>query len=76
MKSQNKKSGFTLVEIAFALAILATSTVMILTGVLSAKQRQSQDEDMLVAVLLSNNKMVEVENQIEEDIARKKFPDE
>lgn len=71
-----RKSGFTIIEVAFALALLASTAVMIGTGIMSAKLKQNQDEDMLTGVFLANNKMIELETEIDEDIAKNKFPDE
>ena len=73
---QTNKQGFTLIEIAFSLAILSSAILIIMSGLLTAKVKQNEDEDLLMGVILANNKMVEVELQLEEDMARGKFPDE
>lgn len=71
-----KKNGFTLIEILIAVGIFATVSIILLTGFISASQVNTDDERLLQVVFLANNKMAELENEIQEDIARGKFPDE
>lgn len=71
-----KKNGFTLIEILIAVGIFATVSLVLLSGFTTASQVNSDDERLLQVVLLAGNKMAELENEIQEDIARGKFPDE
>lgn len=71
-----KKNGFTLIEILIAVGIFATVSIILLSGFIMASQVNTDDEKLLQVVLLANNKMAELENEIQEDIARGKFPDE
>lgn len=74
-KYLNSKQGFTLIEILMALGIFAGSVAMLMGSVTSAMTVQSRNEERIQAVWLANNKMVEVQNEIEEEIEKKKFPD-
>lgn len=68
--------GFSLIEILIALGILASAIATIMGGVGTAMSMQSRDEKMLQAVWLANNRMTELQAEIQADIEKKKFPDE
>ena len=83
MESRNRRQhliknshGFSLIEILIALGILAGAMMTTAVAVYSAMDHQTQNEERLQAILLANNKMVEVEAQIEADMEKKKFPQE
>lgn len=68
--------GFSLLEILIAVGIFASMTVIFLTTVTHFASVNTEDEQLLQTVLLANNKMVELENEIKEDLSRGKFPDD
>jgi len=72
---KNEK-GFSLLEILISLGILASSLTIIMTGVWTTLKFQTKDEELLQAIFLANNKMVEIEAQLETDMTKNKFPQE
>lgn len=73
--SRHDNRGFSLLEILIALGVLASSLSILMTGVWSSLKFQTRDEEMLRAVHLANNKMAEVELEIEQGMERGLFPD-
>jgi prepilin-type N-terminal cleavage/methylation domain-containing protein len=68
--------AFTLIEILIAVGILAGAIASIMPLIEVSSMLSVEDEKMLKAVTLANNKMLEVETEILADINRGKFPDE
>lgn len=68
--------GFSLLEILIALGVLASSLSILMTGVWSSLKFQTRDEELLRAVFLANNRMAEIELELETDMEKNKFPDE
>lgn len=68
--------GFSLMEILIALGIMASAVATLMGGVGTAMMMQNRDEEMLQAVWLANNKMSEVQAEIEADLEKSKFPEE
>lgn len=73
---RNNDHGFSLLEILIALGVLASSLSILMTGVWTSLKFQTRDEELLQAVFLANNRMAEVELEIEADMEKNKFPDE
>lgn len=71
-----KEKGFSLLEILISLGILASSLTIIMSGVWTTLKFQTKNEELLQAVFLANNKMVEVEAELEAGIAKNNFPQE
>jgi len=71
-----KQCGFSLLEILIAVGILAGAVATVMPQVNVAAMLSVKDNEMLQAVLLANNKMVELEQEINDDMKRGKFPDE
>ena len=76
IKLLKNKYAFTLVEILVAVGILAGSVATIMPMVEVSAMLSVEDEKMLRAVTLANNRMVELEMELMADTARGKFPDE
>jgi prepilin-type N-terminal cleavage/methylation domain-containing protein len=68
--------GFTLIEILIAVGIFAAATMVFISSVAKSVEINVEDEIILQVALLANNKMIEVETELQEDITRGKFPDE
>lgn len=68
--------GFSLLEILIAVGLLATMVASLLPTVDVASRRSVEDTEFLSAVYLANNRMVALEQELGEDMARGKFPDE
>lgn len=75
-KNHKNQYGFSLLEILFALGALVSALVILTVGVSRSLQFQTKDEELLQAVFLINNRMVELQDEIESDIARGVFPEE
>ena len=69
-------SGFSLMEILIAVGILAAAAVTLLSGAATSVQVNNDNEKTLKAVTLATNKMTEIENDIDEDIAKGIFPED
>lgn len=67
--------GFSLLEIMVAVAILATSFVVLLSSQGSSFNKSERAEDLSQATLLARMKMAELQIELEKDIAKNKFPD-
>ena len=70
------KTAFTLIEILVAIGILAGAIASLMPLINVSAMLSVEDERMLQAVTLANNKITEIERDIEADIKRGKFPDE
>ncbi|MCP5464601.1 MAG: prepilin-type N-terminal cleavage/methylation domain-containing protein [Deltaproteobacteria bacterium] len=70
------QQGFTLIEILMAVGILATAAISLMGVVTDSADMGAKDEKRLAVTMLAGNKMIELENEFQEDIARGKFPDE
>ena len=75
-KALRNQKGFTLLEILIATSLFAASATVILNGVLTANQYSIRDRNLLQASMLANNKMIEIENDIQLQISRGGFPDD
>lgn len=75
MKNE-KRNGFTLIEILIALGILAGSAGLLLSQVEMSARLTAKDEALVRAVTLANNKMVEIQGDLEEDVRKGNLPDE
>ncbi len=76
MKTLNKQTGFSLLEVMIAIAILATSLVVLLnfqsTAVLSSGRAQS----LSVATLLARHQMAQLIIQLEENMVKQGLPED
>lgn len=72
----SRHSGFSLLEILIAVAILSTSLVILLSGQGSSYLFSERAERITVATFLSRQRMAEIEIELEEDLAKNKLPDE
>lgn len=68
--------GFSLLEIMVAVAILATSMVVLMALQGSTLLASGRAERLSQATYLARQKMVETEIEIEEDLAKNKFPEQ
>lgn len=68
--------GFTLMEIMIAVAIMAGAVTSLLLAEGSAIRASARAEQLTEATLLVKKKMIELELDIEKDLARNKAPDE
>lgn len=74
-KNSKNKSGFTLIEVVLALAILGMSFA-VLFGLAGTSMRTSaRAETVTIATMLARQKMAEEMIRIEKDAAEGKFPD-
>lgn len=76
MKRLHSQLGFTLLEILLASGLFAITVVVILNGVLFASDLKIRDKNLLRAAFLANQKMVELQMQLDDDIDSGLFPDE
>ncbi len=76
MKRLRSQQGFTLFEILIATGLFAITLVVILNGVLFSSELKIRDKNLLRAAFLANQKMVELEMQLDADLASGLFPDE
>ncbi len=76
MKVKRNNLGFSLLEILIAVSILAGSVGVFLTRAENSSRLVIEDRKELVAITLANNKMIETEREIQDDLARGKFVDE
>lgn len=74
MKQEAK--GFTLLEILIAVGILATAMMVFVTAQGNAFLASERGEQLNQAVFLARQKMTELEIEIEEGLAKNKFPDD
>ncbi|MBF0106451.1 MAG: type II secretion system protein [Deltaproteobacteria bacterium] len=68
--------GFSLIEILIAVGILAGAIAAVMPVVSMSSLLSVEDEKLLQAVTLANNKMADIEKEILNDMERGKFPDE
>ncbi len=68
--------GFSLLEIMIAMGILATAVLTFMSQVEVSSQVAYEDEQLLRATVLAQNKLGEIEREIYFDMDRGKFPDE
>ncbi len=71
-----KPNGFSLLEIIIALGIFAVAVGAFMSRAELAARISSEDDALIQGVMLAQNKMVDLEREINDDIARGKFPDE
>lgn len=76
MKKLRSQQGFTLFEILLATGLFAVASVIALNGVLFATDLKIRDKNLLRAAFLANQKMVELEMQLDDDLRSGLFPDE
>lgn len=69
-RSYFKANGFSLIEVLIAVGILAAAVTTIMGHVENAHRVSANDEDRLQLVYLANNKMVEIEQKIDQDVDR------
>lgn len=70
------KKGFTLIEILIAVGILAGSAGILLSQVEMSSRLSARDEALVRAVTLANNKMIEIQSDLQEDIRKGVLLDE
>ncbi len=68
--------GFTLLEVMVAVAILAVSLSVLLTFQGNTLIASGRQEKLTIATMLARQKMVEVELDLEQGMARGEFPDD
>lgn len=68
------QSGFTLLEILIAVAILASSFLALLSAQGTSFRASERAERLTQATLLAQSKMVELEMELDADLAKNKFP--
>lgn len=71
-----KRSGFTLLEVMVALAILAFSLTAILGLNASSMMKIGRAQKLTIATMLARQRMAEIEIELEKGIAKNEFPDE
>lgn len=76
MQGSRNQKGFTLLEILIALGILATSFTMLFAAQGNSFLDSERAERLTVATNLAQQRMVELEMELAEDMKRRKFPDE
>ncbi|MBX7147840.1 type II secretion system GspH family protein [bacterium] len=70
-----KQRGFSLLEIMVAVAILATSFVVLLSSQGGSFNKSERAQDLSEATLLARMKMAEIQIELEKDLAKNKFPE-
>ncbi len=75
-KTFNSGSGFSLLEIMIAVAILATSAVILLSAQGASFISSQRAGKLTQATMLARQKMVEIEIEFQKDLAKNKFPDD
>lgn len=76
MKRLRSQAGFSLLEILIAAGLFASAAVVVMSGVIFSSNLKVRDQNLLEASFLANNKMVEIESDIYENMARGVFPEE
>jgi len=76
MKMIKSKFGFSILEILIAVGIFATASISLFSVTINSAGKINENEQLIQGIILANNKMVELEQEIEGDIDRGKFPDE
>lgn len=69
-------AGFTLIEILIAVGILAGSAGILLSQVEMSARLSAKDEALVRAVTLANNKMIEIQGDLQDDIKKGLLLDE
>ncbi len=75
IRYSKNESGFSLLEIMIAVAILAASFATLLTSQGTAFLSSERAEYLTTAVMLARAKMAETEIEIQKDMDKNKFPD-
>lgn len=71
-----RMTGFTLLEVMVAIAILAMSMTAIIGLTGSAMMKSARSEKLLVATMLARQKMTDVELTLRKGMLKGEFPDE
>ena len=74
--STSRPFGFSLIEILIALGILAGSVGILMSQVVLSTRLSVEDEALVRAVTLANDKMIEVQATLRDEIKKGNFPEE
>jgi prepilin-type N-terminal cleavage/methylation domain-containing protein len=70
------QKGFSLIEIMIAVGLFASAALVVINGVVFSSNLKVRDANLLRGAFLANNKMAEIESDINFEIGRGGFPDE
>ncbi len=76
MKFWRQKNGFTLLEVLIATGLFAIAAVVVANGVLFSSDVNVRDRRLAQAAFLANQKMIEIETRIYDDMSKGVFPEE